>query len=502
MIVATYRPTDLVGTTDDRVHPVQRLVDKVKRYEQAIEIEGPRFTLSQLQRYLVHYQYRLPPEFVKELGRVSGGNPLFIEQYLQLLQYRGLLIERDGLIVLDRPVDEINIPLTVASVIDARLSLLDKEWRRVLSYGSVQGQTFYSTVLAKQLDMDETYLLEGLDRLERDHRLIQEIAETDADTKLGARYEFIHALVREVLYEEHGSTPRRRLHLAVGAILEQLLGSESIERSAELADQFERGADLRKAAQYHLQAARNALNAHGFADVLRHATRVRQLSDRLGEDHSELLMDCIAVTCEARHFLSQYHELLDDAQLGLSLHESYSYPLYAVRLLYWQSRAYRELLDHPKARTSLWRGLKLAEDLGVRDVGVGLLYSEAVHQLKEFPAASDFYAMLDKAIALASDAQMPEIVPHVLLAKAGLLADVLDKPDEALQTAQEALHAAEMSRVLAEQSLCHLVLSRLYRTIGQSTPRVEHAEAAVQTARQAGLTLRLHAALMQLALCQ
>jgi len=200
--------------------------------------------------------------------------------------------------------------------------------------------------------------------------------------------------------------------------------------------------------------------------------------------------------------MADYLAVLDVAKQGLALHEQYNYPEYALHFLFWQARAYRELRDYTNAEKSLSDALRIVEKEGLRVEIVGHIYAEMAHYcITSLAPAQETLGLIQKALEIASEVGAPEISEVALLAKAGVLADVLDSPNEALEAAYEALRVVEPLDAPMGQSLCHLVISRLHRTLKNDQARLEHCEAAVQIARRAGIPLRLHAALLELALC-
>ena len=70
------------------------------------------------------------------------------------------------------------------------------------------------------------------------------------DRSVSERYEFLHALYREVLYRRQVPGQRAEPHLRIGRRLEELFATRPNEGATELAYHFEYGGDRMQAARY------------------------------------------------------------------------------------------------------------------------------------------------------------------------------------------------------------------------------------------------------------
>ena len=271
MLIAAYRPTDIIDTPHGQPHPAKPLVSKLKRYQQCLEVPVPNFSRADVESLLSLSRHQFPEPFVERLWRHSGGNALFVRQYITLLHARRLLKRERGSFVLAQSEIEIDIPTTVQAVIEQRLGLIDQDMRRMLSVASVQGERFTSRVLTNLLSTSELDVLEKLNLLARTHHLIHELSSQPLISKVGTQYQFIHVLIQQVLYNNLSAGQRRHLHLTIAQLLETLYGQEASQHAADIAIHFERGGDLARAIEYHLQASRNALDVLALDDALDHA---------------------------------------------------------------------------------------------------------------------------------------------------------------------------------------------------------------------------------------
>lgn len=89
-------------------------------------------------------------------------------------------------------------------------------------------------------------------------------------------YRFIHALVRETLYDELATLERLKLHLRVGALLEELYADNPAPHLAELAHHFGQAAPVGgdvKAIAYAVQAAERGTRLLAYEEATRHYQR-------------------------------------------------------------------------------------------------------------------------------------------------------------------------------------------------------------------------------------
>jgi class 3 adenylate cyclase len=186
------------------------------------------------------------------IHRETLGNPFFIREYLRNLRETGELQLAKGRWSSDPAVV---LPTSVREVILRRVGRLGSYTLQVLGLGSIIGRQFDAELLLRALAADEDELAEALDGAVR-ARLLRELPGSQR------QFEFPHALVEYTLYDNIGPARRRRGHHRVAVALEQLCGSQTDARAAELAYHFGKsasGADVQKALAYATRAGDRAL---------------------------------------------------------------------------------------------------------------------------------------------------------------------------------------------------------------------------------------------------
>jgi DNA-binding winged helix-turn-helix (wHTH) protein len=177
-------------------------------------------------------------ELAKLIHRHCGGNPLFMVATLEHLSSRGLVSREARGWRLTAPSDriELGVPDGLRRLIEARIERLSADERKVLEAASVAGAAFVARITAAAANLDPEYFEDLCDGLSR-RKLIVRLtgAHRFPDGSVSARYEFLHAIYRDVLYDCQPSGRRARLHARIGHLLEDLYRANSGEIAGELA---------------------------------------------------------------------------------------------------------------------------------------------------------------------------------------------------------------------------------------------------------------------------
>jgi tetratricopeptide (TPR) repeat protein len=164
----------------------------------------------------------------------SGGNPLYLTEYVRLAAERGLL-DRLG------ETAELPLPETVQAIIAARLDLLSPEDKALLQAASVVGKVFWSGALAVITGTPMDAVESTLRRLTR-RDLVRPVRRSSMFGQ--DEHAFAHVLTGDVAY---GQLPRRRrahMHEAMGRWLEATSGKRVEEVSELLAHHYSTALEL------------------------------------------------------------------------------------------------------------------------------------------------------------------------------------------------------------------------------------------------------------------
>ena len=251
----------------------------------------------------------------------AGGNPLFVEEIIRSLVGKGVLV-RDG----DRwacttTCEAVDVPATLHGLLLSRVDRLPAEARRVLQEGAVLGAAFDEALLRAVTTNADT-IAHGLDRLvEAD--LIQRAEHGGAR----GRYEFIHVLVHEAVYQNLLLARRTELHERAGRALEHAVGPhpDRLSDIEALGHHWSLSPDKLKGARYLVAAGDWARAVYANEDAIRHYERaLRTLADcKDCRDHvqtaRERLADLFALTGRRSEALAHYEAVRQEFETASDL---------------------------------------------------------------------------------------------------------------------------------------------------------------------------------------
>jgi DNA-binding winged helix-turn-helix (wHTH) protein/tetratricopeptide (TPR) repeat protein len=251
MLIATYRPADVAGPASSLDGLKRDLVARHLGREMAL----PPLTEAEIARYLADGQTTatVPEELASLLHRHTEGNPLFMIAVLEHLQQGGLVEREPRGWRLRRRASEIavQVPENLRQMIGAQIDQLSVPEQHVLEVAAVAGTTFVAAIAAPIADLDPRFIDECCDALaRRDHILRFAGTQELPDGQVVQRYEFVHALYREVLYERQAPARRAMLHRKRAERMAQLFAASLDDLAPELAHHFELGADWSRAVKY------------------------------------------------------------------------------------------------------------------------------------------------------------------------------------------------------------------------------------------------------------
>lgn len=225
--------------------------------------------------------------FAHQLERISGGNPLYVEELITHLVANNSLIQVDDRWSLNVAVDELSVPDSVVELMAQRIGRLGSDASDVLAVAAVMGSSFDLMVLANVLGRP---LLDVVDIVE-----VAEQARLVSEDDTGGTCSFSDELVRAALLDPIRPTRRALVHQQVAEALEQI----APERVDELALHWQAavGAGATKKAIRYLQLAgeRDMAAAAWESSVERH----RQVLELLGRSTDASTSTVVEATATA-----------------------------------------------------------------------------------------------------------------------------------------------------------------------------------------------------------
>jgi tetratricopeptide (TPR) repeat protein len=255
-----------------------------------------------------------------DISRLTNGNPLFIHQIVHHLMEVDRLRKRGGQSVFSSGWEsKLAADDAIRDLVDGRLSGLSERCREVLSQAAVLGEEFEFEVLARMLRCGEEELADLMEEASGAGL----IAEAGSDQTTD--FAFVHALVRQSLYERQSRPFKRVAHADAAQAIETVHRADLDLHLSQLALHYARAGragNLAKAAEYSMRAGETASAVCAYADAVSHwraalklasadDQRLRaQLMERLGD--ASLLS--AATPAEAAHHLQAALKLY--AELG------------------------------------------------------------------------------------------------------------------------------------------------------------------------------------------
>jgi tetratricopeptide (TPR) repeat protein len=267
-VLLTYRPTELLLGQ----HPFGPVQHELQRHGVCRELPLGFLGRTEVETYLAlaFPGHHLPAEFASVIYAKTEGSPLFLVDLLRYLRDRGVIAEGPDGWGLAEAVPDFRraLPESVRSLIQRKLDQLGEIDRRLLSAASVQGYEFDSGVVAEVLDLDPAEVEERLEVLDRVHKLVTLRREQELpDGTLVLRYQFVHVLYQNALYEALQPTRRAAYSAAVARALLDHYGEQYGAIAGELALLLEVARDWGRAVAFFHIAAENAARVHAHQEA-------------------------------------------------------------------------------------------------------------------------------------------------------------------------------------------------------------------------------------------
>ena len=159
---------------------------------------------------------------VKDLPAVVGarsrGNPLFAEEIVLSLVETGILVGERGSYALAAPIESIDVPATIQTLLAARIDRLGEREKQALYCAAVIGKEFPRPLLEAVGELSAAELESALSALRS--------AELAFEQSLYPTvvYAFKHPLTHEVALKAQLAQPRQERHAAVAQVIERHKG--------------------------------------------------------------------------------------------------------------------------------------------------------------------------------------------------------------------------------------------------------------------------------------
>lgn len=288
LVVGTYRPAEVKLQS----HPLRAVKQELELHGMCREIQLDLLDEAYVSEYLSRKfpSNRFSPDLARLIHQRTEGNPLFIQNVVEYLVAREVLVQRHDCWEEKIPADEIDVgvPESLRQMLGKQIDRLGVEERSVVEAASVAGVEFATTAVAAALEMDAVRVEAICETLSQNGQLLRpaEVSEMP-DGTVASRYRFVHWLFQDVLCQRVSPVLRGRLHLRIAEHLETAYRSRAGAIAHDLATHFEAGRDFRRAIHYLRRAAENDTRRFANREAIDRLTRALELESRLpdGEAH-------------------------------------------------------------------------------------------------------------------------------------------------------------------------------------------------------------------------
>ena len=265
LLLGTYRPEDVAFGRGERRHPLESVVNEIKRLHGDVQLhlgqDDPDRGRQFINALLDAHPNQLAQSFREKLLSHTRGQPLFTTELLNGMRRRGDLVENAGGQLVEGPTLEWStLPARIEGVIEERIKRLSVELQELLSVASVEGEVFSAQVIARVQGLGERDVLRSLDKeLDQQHRLVQEDSVRRIGNQRLSQYRFRHSLLQRYLYNQISQSEREILHESIAQLIEEIYHGQHEEVVGQLARHYEQAGLYDRAADYYLEAGNRAM---------------------------------------------------------------------------------------------------------------------------------------------------------------------------------------------------------------------------------------------------
>jgi class 3 adenylate cyclase/tetratricopeptide (TPR) repeat protein len=272
LLLVSYRPEHQMNwgrKTYFRQLPIGPLPDATA-YSLLDDLIGTHAELSSLKRRLIEQ---------------TAGNPLFLEECIQMLKEQSRLLGQRGKAELAQPINDIDfLPASVQSTLKARIDRLGSDEKHVLDFASIIGKEFSYADLNAAIDISTGSLQACLQKLQALEFIRQIRRFPDAE------YTFKHALACQVAYRSLLTERRRRMHSAVMRGIEKRYKSRTADHIEELARHAWHGGIWDKAVSYSFAAGKKSFDRSAHKETVQHLEQALKALPHVPENEETRLL--------------------------------------------------------------------------------------------------------------------------------------------------------------------------------------------------------------------
>jgi len=489
LLLCTYRPIEAII----HGHPMRERVQSLRARRLAEEISVPPLAPAAI-RELVRRRFPDAPfelELTQWLQDRGGGHPLFLFNLLEDIVQEGVVNQRGEGWWLDADLDARAVPETNQLLVHEHFGRLGCADQSLLMAASILDREASAAALAAILDADLISVERRASALAaRGDILCRRDDLRLPDGTAASAYDFIHAVYREVIYQQIPRAEAARLHLRHAQWLARIHVARLDAVAEQLALHYELGGDYVEAVKHLRTAAARSIERSAPANaaaVLARALRLLQLSG-CGEADIEVIL----VHIEYARALQQVKGLGHpdaEAAVDTACRLTDLAPESPLLALAAGGCAYLHFMraHFAQAESLSRRALALAAPM---QLPLATFHAEAslATVLRRTGALTEARERFERALAV-EGVLLREMRPDMRTASLGAFAQtlmLLGYPDQARRVAREAIERAEASGFAYDRIWALFQSAELAMYLEQRDAALRQAQAAAELAERHG----------------
>ncbi len=308
----------------------------------------------------------LSQEIIKYLFDKTGGNPFFIEELIKSMEENRELIWNRKEWILDKKKD-IVIPISLESVVERKLNLIDRESKNILEYMAVIGREFNFSFLMDITGLNEGQLFDLIDEIVK-MRLLSESE--------GEKYYFSEDIIRDIIYNQIIKSKLKHYHKEIGTKIEERNKDNTENFAEELSFHFHLSSDCNSTLKYSIFAGDKAQNSYANKDAIRFYTwAINCLSGNEFKDDGDIKMiDCLKKRAKVLSIIGENDIVIEDLNRAIDISKRLNQKKMEADCYMQLSKAFQEKSQYKKTNRFVDKALKIYKKLGNLE-GEALCYS-------------------------------------------------------------------------------------------------------------------------------
>jgi class 3 adenylate cyclase/tetratricopeptide (TPR) repeat protein len=399
----------------------------------------------------------------------TEGNPFFLEECIRTLAETGILVEERGAYRATGPLDGIQVPATVQTILAARIDRLPAEEKGLLQTAAVIGERVPYALLEAVASVPDDRLRPALAHLQSAEFLYEASLFPDLE------YTFKHALTHEVAYTSLLQERRRGLHARIMTAIEALAEDRRSEHVDRLAHHAFRGEVWDKAVRYLRRAGSKATARSAYREAMDCFEQALEALGHLAHDRDTraLAIDLRLDLRTALTPLGHYRKILELLREAESLARELGDERRLGHVVADMSARLKNTGDHAGALAAGRRACAIAANLHDRDLQFEATYrlAQAHFAVGDFVRSVELLRQTVGALGggpMPPDSRLPRYLAAFDLLAVGA---VFDYPD------------SRLPRYLAAWPRAWLALG--LATLGQFSEAISYGEESIRIAESA-----------------